>query len=104
MKRHGCSAAVEPVHSPGMDARIEELAARLGLTGPERKTAVIERALSALEDHAGRQRPDRAQVARALDRYIAAGPGLRKRLTAGGDGALSSVLRRSLYDERGLPR
>ena len=52
-------------------------------------------------------RPECPPIGEALDRYIEAGPGLRRRMAeregAGDDGPLSLTLQDRLYDERGLP-
>ena len=55
--------------------------------------------------HVVHDRPDRAAIKTALDRYIAKGSRLRKRLTGQNDGSLplSLSLQQALYDERGLP-
>ena len=62
-----------------------------------RKTAVIERALDALEERVERSRPDRAAILAALERYASAGTRRRERPAA------PEVADR-LYDEHGLPR
>ncbi len=55
----------------------------------------------------GAARPESASIGEALDRYIDAGPGLRRRIAeregAGNDRPLSLTLQDRLYDERGLP-
>lgn len=88
-----------------LDSRVEKLADRLGLTGSERKTETIERALSLLEERIAHDRPGRAAILAALDRYIDAGARLRKRLAhlSDGDQPLSASLQRALYDDLGLP-
>ena len=97
--------AINLAHRPDLDSRVERLADRLGLKGRGRKTATIERALALLEKHVAQDRPDRAAITAALDRYIAEGPRLRERLAGrnGGDPPLSLSLQQALYDERGLP-
>ncbi len=59
------------------------------------------------EDPCGTARPECRSIGEALDRYIAAGPGLRRRLAeqedAGGGRPLSLSLQDGLYDKRGLP-
>ena len=96
---------INPAHRPDLDGRVERLADRLGLKGRGRKTATIERALALLEEHVARDRPDRAAIEAALDRYIAEGARLRERLASqsGGGSPLSLTLQQALYDERGLP-
>ena len=98
--------AINIAHRHDLDERVERLAVRLGLRGRGRKTAVIERALDALEN-AGGDDADRAAVRASLTRYAEAAPRLRERLAhlEPGDGRpLSQVLQEDLYDERGLPR
>ena len=55
----------------------------------------------------GAARPECGSIGEALDRYIAAGPGLRRHLAGrrreSGDAPLSAVLQDELYDNRGLP-
>ena len=99
--------AINIAHRHDLDERVERLAVRLGLRGRGRKTAVIERALDAIEDEAGRGGVDRAAVRASLARYAKAGLRLRERLAHldPGDGRpLSQALQEDLYDERGLPR
>ena len=97
--------AINLAHRPDLDDRVEQLADRLGLKGRGRKTATIERALTLLEKHVAQDRPDRAAIEAALDRYIAEGPRLRERPAGrnGGGPPLSLSLQQMLYDEHGLP-
>ena len=102
------SVAINLVHRPDLDARVERLASRLGLKGRGRKTAVIERALTALEERERVVQLDPAAIAASLQRYIDNGT----RLSAGlfeesmrcRGQPLSALLQQSLYDERGIPR
>ena len=99
--------AINIVHRRDLDERVEQLAARLDLRGRGRKVAVIERALSALEERVERDGPNRAAIRASLERYARDGLRLRKRLAGldPRDGRpLSQVLQDALYDERGLPR
>ena len=100
--------AINLVHRPDLDDRVEKLAARFGLKGRGRKTAIIEKALAALEERAERAYPDRAAVTAALDRYIEDGPRLRQRLVGSGgplpEPPLSLSLQRAHYDDAGLPK
>ena len=104
----GRSVAINIVHRPDLDARVEKLASCLGLKGRGRKTAVIERALAALEERERTARLDPAAVAASLQRYIDNGTRLSAGLFEQGmpnrSQPLSALLRQSLYDERGLPR
>ena len=68
--------AINLAHRPDLDRRVEQLADHLGLKGRGRKTAIIERALTLLEKHVVHDRPDRAVIEAALDRYIAKGSGI----------------------------
>lgn len=99
--------AINIAHRHDLDDRVERLASRLGLRGRGRKTAVIERALTALELRVESDTPDRASIRASLERYAKDGPRLRARLghLDPGDGRpLSQALQDSLYDDRGLPR
>ena len=102
------SVAINIVHRPDLDARVEKLASCLGLKGRGRKTAVIERALAALEERERTARLDPAAVAASLQRYIDNGTRLSAGLFEQGmqnrSQPLSALLQQSLYDERGLPR
>ena len=99
--------AIDLTHRPDLEDRVERLAERLDLRGRGRKTAIIERALTALEERLASERPDQAAIEASIDRCIEAGARLRGRLS-GEDGpdpapALSLSLQQTLYDERGLP-
>lgn len=100
--------AINIVHRPDLDARVEKLASCLGLRGRGRKTAVIERALAALEERERTARLDPTAIAASLQRYIDDGARLSARLFEEGIPSqgrpLSALLQQSLYDERGLPR
>ena len=100
--------AINIVHRPDLDARVEKLASCLGLRGRGRKTAVIERALAALEERERTVGLDPTAIAASLQRYIDDGARLSARLFEQGTPSrgqpLSALLQQSLYDERGLPR
>ena len=100
--------AINIVHRPDLDARVEKLASCLGLRGRGRKTAVIERAIAALEARERTAHLDPAAIAASLQHYIENGTRMRARLIEegmpSGGRPLSALLQRSLYDERGLPR
>ena len=100
--------AINIVHRPDLDARVEKLASCLGLKGRGRKTAVIERALAALEEQEKTAHLDPTAIAASLQRYIDNGTRLSAGLFEDGipnrDRPLSALLQESLYDERGLPR
>lgn len=101
--------AINIAHRRDLDAWVERLAARLDLRGRGRKTAVIERALRALEEQTERSRPRRADIEAALERLAEAGDRFREREGRSGrsaavDRPLSQVWQDELYDERGLPR
>ena len=100
--------AINIAHRRDLDARVERLAARLDLRGRGRKTAVIERALRALEEQTERSRSSRADIEAALERLAEAGDRFRERGGTGGrspavDRPSSQVWQDELYDERGLP-
>jgi len=59
--------AINITHRPDLDKRVERLAAQLRLAGHGRKTAVVEKALEALEDQVGRY-PNGAEIKASLDR------------------------------------
>ena len=100
--------AINLVHRPDLDDRVENLASRLGLKSRGRKTASIELALTALEEQVRVAHPDPAAIAASLQRYIEKGACLRAQLTENDSPdqsqPLSSLLQQTLYDERGLPR
>jgi len=100
--------AINLVHRPDLDARVEKLASCLGLKGRGRKTAVIERALTALEEQERTAQLDPMAIAASIERYIENGARLSTRLIEDGvpnqGQPLSALLQQSLYDERGLPR
>ncbi|MCY4453090.1 MAG: hypothetical protein OXC01_14155 [Immundisolibacterales bacterium] len=100
--------AINLTHRPDLEERVERLAARLALEGRGRKTATIERALTALEERLASDRPDRGAIEASIDRYIEAGLRLRERLSGtvlpDYAPALSLSLQEDLYTERGLPR
>ena len=100
--------AINLVHRPDLDDRVENLASRLGLKGRGRKTAIIERALTALEEQERAAHPDRTTIAASLQRYIDKGARLRAQLAGNQSPVqgqpLSALLQQALYDEQGLPR
>ena len=100
--------AINIAHRRDLDARVERLAARLDLRGRGRKTAVIERALRALEEQTERNRPDRVDIEAALERLAEAGDRFRERegggLSPAVDRPLSQVWQDELYDGGGLPK
>ena len=99
--------AINLTHRPDLDNRVEQLADRLELKGRGRKTVIIERALTALEERLASDRPDCVAIEASIDRYIEVGARLRERLS-GKDlpdsvPSLSPSLQQTLYDERPLP-
>ena len=97
--------AINLTHRPDLEQRIERLAARLGIHGRGRKTAVIERALTALEAQAPRMSPEaiRASLAQfthgaEIAAELADDPELDH------SKPLSEALQEVLYDEYGLPK
>ena len=99
--------AINIAHQRDQNARVEKLGARLDLRGRERKTAVIERALRALDEQTERPRPDPGSVEAALERLAEAGDPFREREGRGrstaADRASSQVWQDELYDEHRLP-
>lgn len=99
--------AINIAHRPDLDERVERLAARLDLRGHGRKTAVIERAVGALEDQVDRREPDRAAIRTSLDRLAEAGDRYRERTgipPTGDPKPLSQAWQEELYDDNGLPK
>ena len=101
--------AINIAHRRDLDERVERLAARLALRGRGRKTAIIERALRALEEQVDRSRPDREHIEAALERLAQAGDrhDERERMRGGdtgGDRPASESWQDELYDDHGLPR
>ena len=96
--------AINLVHRKDLDDRVERLAAQLGLSGRGRKTAIIERALTVLEERVAHSHPQRADIEASLNRYIRAGRDLRERYADGSGPPLSQALQEALYDDRGLPK
>lgn len=98
--------AINLTHRPDLENRIERLASRLGMNGRGHKTAVIERALSALEAQAPRMSP--GAIRAALKKYEGSGALIAAELA--NDPELdhskprSQALQDVLYDETGLPR
>ncbi len=98
--------AINITHRPDLDDRVERLANRLGISGYGRKTAVIEKALSALEERVGNQ-VTKAQIRASLKSYLLNGDRLRQevlRLCPDSREPVSQTLQEELYDERGVPR
>ena len=101
--------AINIVHRRDLDERVERLAARLDLRGRGRKTAVIEQALSALEQQVKHTRPGRDRIEASLERLARAGDRYRERERPQGQQArdarpASQVWQEELYDDHGLPR
>ena len=96
--------AINLVHRPDLDDRVENLASRLGLKSRGRKTAIIELALTALEEQERAAHPDPAAIAASLQRYIEKGACLRARLTENESPdqsrPLSALLQQTLYIEQ----
>ena len=99
--------AINIAHRQDLDDRVERLAARLDLHRRGRKTAVIERALRALEEQVDKARPARAVILASLDRLTEAGDRYRERAgvpAAGDRRPLSQAWQEELYDDDGLPK
>lgn len=98
--------AINLADRPDLERRVEELADRLGLRGRGRRTAIIERALAALEESVEHDDQKQLTIKASIDRYIDAGCRLHARLAKDFPGAsvpLSASLQQALYDECGLP-
>ena len=98
--------AINLTHRPDLDERVEKLAAHMGFNGRGRKTAVIEKALAALEDRVSLM--DAESILASLKQFEGHGPLIAAELA--GDleldpgRPLSLTLQEALYDEHGLPR
>lgn len=98
--------AINLTHRPDLDARVERLASRLGINGRGRKTAVIEKALSALEDQIPRMSPEEIRV--SLEKFGRNADQIAAELANDPEldhtKPLSQALQDVLYDEHGLPK
>ena len=98
--------AINLTHRPDLDLRVEKLAFRLGINGRGRKTAVIEKALSALEAQAPLMSSE--DILKALDKYGGSADLIAAELANDRDldhsKPLSQALQDVLYDEHGLPK
>ena len=98
--------AINLTHRPDLENRIERLASRLGMNGRGRKTAVIERALTALEQQTPRMSAQ--EIEESLEKFgrnadlvaaeLANDPELDH------SKPLSQALQDVLYGEHGLPK
>ena len=97
--------AIHITDRPDLEQRIERLADLFDIRGPGRKTAVIEKALAALEERAPRADPEAIRA--HLDQFT---HGARIAAELADDPELdhskplSQALQDVLYDEYGLPR
>ena len=98
--------AINLTHRPDLDARVEKLASRLGINGRGRKTAVIEKALSALEGQVPRMSP--GEIWESLEKFGRNADLVAAELANDPDldhtKPLSQALQDVLYDEHGLPK
>ena len=98
--------AINLTHRPDLDARVERLASRLGINGRGRKTAVIEKALSALEDQTPRMSPE--EIRESLEKFGRNADQIAAELANDPEldhtKPLSQALQDVLYDEHGLPK
>ena len=98
--------AINLTHRPDLDARVEKLAAHMGLKGRGRKTAVVEKALAALEDRISLM--DAESILASLKRFEGHGTLIVAELAEDLDRdrakPLSLILQEALHDEHGLPR
>lgn len=98
--------SINLAHRPDLESRVEQLADRFGLRGRGRKTAVIERALAALEESTAEDDQDELTIKASINRYIDGGVRLRMRLEKdfrSESAPLSAALQTAIYGERGLP-
>ena len=98
--------AINLTHRSDLDERVEKLAAHMGFSGRGRKTAVIEKALAALEDRVSLMDPESILV--SLKQFEGHGALIAAELAGDPElhrgKALSLSLQEALYDEHGLPR
>ena len=98
--------AISITRRPDLDDQVERLAVQLGLPRHGRKTAVIEKALQALEQQVGRS-PSRSEVRSSLSRILEKGRRLRREVLRRNPDLrepLSQTLQDGLYDRLGLPK
>ena len=98
--------AINLTHRPDLDDRVEKLAARLGINGRGRKTAVIEKALTALEEQAPQMSPE--EIMESLEEFGRHADLIAAELAEDPEldhsKPLSQALQDVLYDEHGLPK
>lgn len=98
--------AINLTHRPDLEQRIERLASRFGMNGRGRKTAVIERALTALEQQTPRMRPE--EIEESLEQFGRNADLIAAELANDPEldhtKPLSQALQDVLYDEHGLPK
>ncbi len=98
--------AINLTHRPDLEERIERLASRFGMNGRGRKTAIIERALSALEEEMPRMSPE--EIVESLEAFGRDAARVTEELAGDPDldhaKPLSQTLQDALYDEQGLPK
>ncbi len=98
--------AINLTHRPDLEERVEKLASRLGMNGRGRKTAVIEKALTALEEQAPRMSPE--AILASLRKYEGSGALIAAELADDPEldhsKPMSQALQDVLYDEHGLPK
>ena len=98
--------AINLTHRPDLDEKVERLAALMGINGRGRKTAVIERALDALEERLPCLSPE--AILASLRQFEGGGALIAAELADDPEldhsKPLSQALQDVLYDERGLPK
>ena len=98
--------AINLTHRPDLENRIERLASRLGMNGRGRKTAVIERALTALEKQTPRMSAE--EIRESLEEFGRNADLIAAELATDPEldhsKPLSQALQDVLYDEHGLPK
>ncbi len=100
--------AINLTHRPDLEIRIESLAERLKLKGRGRKSATIERALTALEEKLDSERPSQEYIGESLANLAEGGDRFREQIYRQfpqlQGKALSLALQDEVYDEQGLPK
>lgn len=91
---------------PEMEARLADLARRLGFAGPDAAERALIVAVDALEARAPsrRRKPTPGEIAVEMESVVEAARRWREEHPFNDDNPPSKVWQEELYDERGLPK
>lgn len=91
---------------PEMEARLADLARRLGFAGPDAAERVLTVAVDALEARASshRRKPTPEEITAEMESVVAAARRWREEHPFNDDNPPSKAWQEELYDERGLPK